>query len=74
MYREMVERREKKGGCDKLQCCFTAVSNEVCQKCDLNLEKREHYSNKTTSMTQCLYQSSQPWFHLCGVITAGSQN
>lgn len=33
-----------------MQCRFTAASNEVCGKCDLNLEKHKHHSNKTSSV------------------------
>lgn len=68
MHRAFLGRRS-----DKLQCCFTAVSNGVDGKCVLNLEKHKQYSYKT-SVRWRLYQSSQPWFHLCGVITAELQN
>lgn len=56
---------------DELQCHFTAVSNEVYEKCDLNLEKQKHYINKTNSTGWRLYQSPPPRVHLCGVITRG---
>lgn len=68
VHRAILGRRS-----DKMQRRFTAVSNEVDGKCVLNLGKRKQYSNKT-SMRWSLYQSSQPWFHLCGVITAGFQD
>lgn len=57
---------------DKLQCGSTAASSEVYRECDLNLVEHKMYRNKSRSTS--LHQSSQPWFHLCGLITAGFQN